>query len=201
MLDNTVLIAPQSNVVISNGQARITGGYTQEGAEALADQLKFGALPIGFQVQSEENISPRLGESQLMGGLIAGLIGLILVVIYSLFQYRLLGLVTVASLVVAAGLTYLVITLLSSVQGYRLSLAGVTGLMVAIGITADSFIVYFERVRDELRDGKMLINAVESGWQRAVRTILASDVINFLAAAVLYLLAVGTCEGSPSHWA
>lgn len=195
VLDNTVLIAPQSNVVISNGQAQITGGYTQEGAEALADQLKFGALPIGFQVQSEENISPRLGESQLMGGLIAGLIGLILVVIYSLFQYRLLGLVTVASLVVAAGLTYLVITLLSSVQGYRLSLAGVTGLMVAIGITADSFIVYFERVRDELRDGKMLINAVESGWQRAVRTILASDAINFLAAAVLYLLAVGNVRG------
>ena len=195
VLDNTVLIAPSSNAVISNGQAQITGGFSQEGAETLADQLKFGALPIGFQVQSEENISPRLGESQLMGGLIAGLIGLILVVIYSLFQYRLLGLVTVASLVVAAGLTYLVITLLSSVQGYRLSLAGVTGLMVAIGITADSFIVYFERVRDELRDGKLLVNAVESGWQRAVRTILASDAINLLAAAVLYLLAVGNVRG------
>lgn len=195
VLDNTVLIAPASNAVITNGQAQITGGFSQDGAKTLSDQLKFGALPIGFQVQSEENISPRLGTSQLQAGLIAGLIGLILVVIYSLFQYRLLGLVTVASLVVAAGLTYLVITLLSSVQGYRLSLAGVTGLMVAIGITADSFIVYFERVRDELRDGKNLINAVESGWQRAVRTILASDAINLLAAAVLYLLAVGNVRG------
>ena len=195
VLDNTVLIAPASNAVITNGQAQITGGFSQDGAKTLSDQLKFGALPIGFQVQSEENISPRLGTSQLEAGLIAGLIGLILVVIYSLFQYRLLGLVTVASLVVAAGLTYLVITLLSSVQGYRLSLAGVTGLMVAIGITADSFIVYFERVRDELRDGKNLINAVESGWQRAVRTILASDAINLLAAAVLYLLAVGNVRG------
>lgn len=195
VLDNTVLLAPTSNAIITNGQAQITGGFSQEGAQTLSDQLKFGALPIGFQVQSEENISARLGTSQLQAGLIAGLIGLILVVIYSLFQYRLLGLVTVASLLVAAGLTFLVITLLSSVQGYRLSLAGVTGLMVAIGITADSFIVYFERVRDELRDGKNLVNAVESGWQRAVRTILASDAINLLAAVVLYLLAVGNVRG------
>ena len=197
VLDNTVLIAPTSNAVITNGQAQITGNFSQEleGAQTLADQLKFGALPIGFQVQSEETISPRLGESQLQAGLIAGLIGLVLVVVYSLFQYRALGMVTVFSLLIAAALTYLVITFLSSTQGYRLSLAGVTGLMVAIGITADSFIVYFERIRDELRDGKTLINAVDSGWQRALRTIVASDVISLLAAVVLYLLAVGNVRG------
>ncbi|WP_293698469.1 protein translocase subunit SecD [uncultured Agrococcus sp.] len=195
VLDNTVLIAPASNAVITNGQAQITGNFSQEGAQTLADQLKFGALPIGFQVQSEETISPRLGESQLQAGLIAGLIGLLLVVVYSLFQYRALGLVTVLSLLIAAALTYLVITFLSSTQGYRLSLAGVTGLMVAIGITADSFIVYFERIRDELRDGKTLINAVDSGWKRALRTIVASDVISLLAAVVLYMLAVGNVQG------
>lgn len=195
VLDNTVLLAPSSNAVITDGRAEITGNFTQEGAQTLADQLKFGALPIGFQVQSEETISARLGESQLQAGLIAGLIGLVLVVIYSLFQYRALGLVTIFSLLIAAALTYLVITFLSSTQGYRLSLAGVTGLMVAIGITADSFIVYFERIRDELRDGKTLINAVDSGWQRALRTIIASDVISLLAAVVLYLLAVGNVQG------
>ena len=195
VLDNTVLLAPSSNAVITNGEAQITGTFTQESAKSLADQLKFGALPIGFQVQSEETISARLGESQLQAGLLAGIIGFGLVVVYSLFQYRALGLVTVASLVIAAALTYLVITFLSSTQGYRLSLAGVTGLMVAIGITADSFIVYFERIRDELRDGKSLSSAVETGWQRAFRTILASDVISLLAAVVLYLVAVGNVQG------
>lgn len=195
VLDNTVLIAPSSNALISDGRAEITGNFSQEGAQTLADQLKFGALPIGFQVQSEETISARLGESQLQAGLIAGLIGFILVIVYSLFQYRALGLVTIFSLLIAGALTYLVITFLSSTQGYRLSLAGVTGLMVAIGITADSFIVYFERIRDELRDGKTLINAVDSGWKRALRTIFASDVISLLAAVVLYLLAVGNVQG------
>lgn len=195
VLDNTVLLAPASNVVITNGEAQITGSFTQESARSLSDQLKFGALPIGFQVQSEETISPRLGESQLQAGLLAGLIGFGLVIVYSLFQYRALGLVTVASLIIAAALTYLVITFLSSTQGYRLSMAGVTGLMVAIGITADSFIVYFERIRDELRDGKSLTSAVETGWQRAFRTILASDVISLLAAVVLYVLAVGNVQG------
>lgn len=195
VLDGTVLLAPASRAVITDGQASITGGFTQDGASSLADQLKFGSLPIGFQVQSEENISATLGESQLQAGVIAGLIGLILVVIYSIFQYRALALVTIASLGIAGGLTYLVIAWLSSTQGYRLSLAGVAGLIIAIGVTADSFIVYFERVRDELRDGRALPSAVEAGWARAFRTILASDAINFLAAIVLYLVAVGNVRG------
>src|SRR5690606_22017951 len=124
-------------------------------------------------------------------GLIAGLIGLVLVLIYSLFQYRLLGLVTISSLVVMAVLTYLVIAVMSWRQGYRLSLAGIAGLIVAIGFTADSFIVYFERIRDELRDGKPLVAAVEAGWRRALRTILSAKFINLLSAVVLYLLATG----------
>jgi preprotein translocase subunit SecD len=195
VLDGQVISAPTTNAVIPNGQPQISGSFDQESAQTLADQLRFGALPIGFVVQSSDTISATLGETQLASGLLAGLIGLILVVIYSLFQYRLLGLVTVASLAVAAVVTYLFVTYLSSTEGYRLSLAGVAGLIVAIGITADSFIVYFERIRDELRDGRGLESAVEAGWKRAFRTILISDGVNFLAAVVLFVLAVGNVRG------
>jgi len=195
VLDGTVIQAPAANAAITNGKAQITGGFTAESAKTLADQLKYGALPINFQVQSNENISATLGTAQLVGGLVAGLIGLILVIIYSVIQYRALAFVTVLSLGVAAVLTYLVIAIMSWRVDYRLSLAGVAGLIVAIGITADSFIVYFERIRDELRDGRGLESAVESGWKRALRTILASDSINFLAAVVLYVLAVSDVKG------
>jgi len=193
VLDGQVITAPRVQGVTDKPQ--ISGNFTEESSKALADQLKFGALPISFTVQSQDTISATLGSTQLVNGLIAGLIGLILVVMYSLAQYRLLGLVTVASLAVAAVITYLLITILSWREGYRLSLAGVAGLIVAIGITADSFIVYFERVRDELRDGRGLESAVENGWRRAFRTIVASDVVNFLAAAVLFVLAVGNVRG------
>ncbi|TDW31439.1 protein translocase subunit SecD [Cryobacterium psychrophilum] len=193
VLDGKVITAPRVLGVTDTPQ--ITGNFDQDSSKALADQLKFGALPISFTVQSQDTISATLGSTQLVNGLIAGLIGLILVVMYSLAQYRLLGLVTVASLGVAAIITYLLITILSWREGYRLSLAGVAGLIVAIGITADSFIVYFERVRDELRDGRGLESAVEAGWKRAIRTIIASDVVNFLAAAVLFILAVGNVRG------
>ena len=195
VLDGAVISAPQTRAVITDGKPQITGSFDQDSSKALADQLKFGALPISFTVQSQDTISATLGSTQLQSGLIAGLIGLILVVLYSLVQYRLLGLVTVASLAVAAVITYFLITLLSWREDYRLSLAGVAGLIVAIGITADSFIVYFERVRDELRDGRGLVSAVESGWRRAIRTIIASDTVNFLAAAVLFILAVGNVRG------
>jgi preprotein translocase subunit SecD len=195
VLDGRIISAPTTNAVISNGKPQITGSFTQVSSKALADQLKFGALPIGFKVQSNDSISATLGASQLQSGLLAGLIGLVLVVLYSLLQYRTLGLVTVASLVVAATITFLIVDLLSWRQGYRLSLAGVAGLIVAIGITADSFIVYFERIRDELRDGRALESAVEAGWKRAIRTIIASDTVNFLAAAILFILAVGNVKG------
>lgn len=193
VLDGQIITAPRVQGVTD--KPSISGSFDQDSSKALADQLKFGALPISFTVQSQDTISATLGSTQLVNGLIAGLIGLILVVMYSLAQYRLLGLVTVASLGVAAVITYLLITILSWREGYRLSLAGVAGLIVAIGITADSFIVYFERVRDELRDGRGLESSVEAGWKRALRTIIASDVVNFLAAAVLFVLAVGNVRG------
>jgi preprotein translocase subunit SecD len=195
VLDGKVITAPVTQAAITDGRPTISGSFTQESAKALADQLKYGALPVSFTVLSTDQISPTLGSAQLASGLIAGAIGLLLVVIYSLFQYRLLGFVTVASLVVAAVLTYLVLTIWSWREGYRLSLAGVAGLIVAIGFTADSFIVYFERIRDELRDGRGLVGAVEAGWKRAIRTVLAAKSVNLLSAIVLFVLAVGNVQG------
>jgi len=195
VLDGKVISAPTTQGVITDGKPQISGSFTQESAKVLADQLKFGALPISFEVLSQENISATLGSTQLQSGLIAGLIGLILVVAYSLFQYRALASVTMASLVVAAVLTYLVIAIMAWRQGYRLSLAGVAGLIVAIGLTVDSFIVYFERIRDELRDGRSLEGAVEAGWKRALRTILAAKSINLISAIVLFILAIGNVRG------
>jgi preprotein translocase subunit SecD len=194
-LDGFVITAPTTQAVITNGSAQITGSFDRESSKVLADQLKYGSLPIGFEVQSQENISATLGQDQLTSGLLAGLIGLILVVIYSAFQYRGLAIVTIGSLLVAAVLVYLLIAFLSWRQGYRLSMAGVAGLIVAIGITVDSFIVYFERVRDEIREGRNLEVAVENAWKRSIRTILASDAVSFTAAATLFLLTVGNVRG------
>ncbi|TQJ61087.1 preprotein translocase subunit SecD [Arthrobacter sp. SLBN-83] len=195
VLDDQVISAPRALAVITDGRPQITGGFTEQTAKALSDQLKFGALPISFDIQSEQQISATLGGEQLRMGLLAGLIGLLLVVVYSLFQYRALGFVTIASLVVAGALTYLAIAILGWTENYRLSLAGVAGIIVAIGQTADSFIVYFERIRDELREGRGLVSAVENGWKRAKRTVLASKAVNLLAALVLYFVAVGNVRG------
>jgi preprotein translocase subunit SecD len=195
VLDGLVISAPVVNEPITNGRAEISGTFTRESAATLANQLNFGSLPLDFEVQSEEQISATLGSEQLQRGLLAGLLGLALVVIYSFLQYRGLAVVTVASLLAAGALTFGVIGLLSWQQGMRLSLPGVAGLIVGIGVTADSFIVYFERIRDEVREGRYLEGAVEAGWVRARRTILASDTVNLLAAVVLYLLAVGGVRG------
>ena len=195
LLDGKVISAPTMNAAITNGKAQISGNFTDVTSKQLASQLKFGALPVNFGVQSQETISATLGSSQLTAGLIAGLIGLILVFVYALFQYRALASVVLASLGMSAVLTFIVLDFLSWREGYRLSLAGVTGIIVSIGITADSFIVYFERIRDELREGKSLEGAVETGWRRARRTVLASDAVNLLAAGVLFVLAIGDVQG------
>jgi len=152
-------------------------------------------LPLAFQAQQQQSISATLGADQLYAGVVAGLIGLALVVVYSLIYYRGLGLVTVASLAVAGSLTYALLVLLGHTLGYTLSLAGIAGAIVSIGITADSFVVLFERIRDEMRDGRSMRVAVETGWVRARRTILAADAVSFIAAVTLYLLAVGGVQG------
>ncbi|WP_281964107.1 protein translocase subunit SecD [Serinicoccus marinus] len=188
VLDGQVITAPTVNGVISGGTATISGDFTPEESQSLANQLKFGALPLSFEVQTSEQISPTLGGEQLRYGVIAGIIGLLLVFAYMLVQYHALGLVAIGSLVVAALLAYGSVTLLGWANNFRLTMAGVTGLIVAIGITADSFIVYFERIRDEVRAGRPLRYAVDTGWERARRTLIISDVVNLIAATVLYLL-------------
>ena len=180
---------------ITDGRVQITGGFNQNQANTLANQLSFGSLPLSFTVQSEQQISATLGTEQLRNGLIAGLIGFGLIILYLAWQYRGLAVVAVASLVVAAAGTYLVIAALSATMGYRLSLAGVAGLIISIGITVDSFIIYFERVRDEVRQGRTLRTAIDEGWKHARRTILVSDAVNLVAAIVLYFLAVGGVQG------
>jgi len=195
LLDGGVISYPAVQGHITGGTAQITGDFTQAEAADLANQLKFGAIPLDLTLQTKTTVSASLGTEQLEKGLIAGAIGLVLVVIYSLLQYRALGLVTVGSLAIAGIITYALIALLSWSMGYRLSLAGVAGLIIAIGITADSFIVYFERVKDELREGRSLQASIDHAWKRARRTILASDAVSFLAAVVLYILAIGSVRG------
>lgn len=203
VLDGLTVSAPGIESAITGGKAQISGGtnangshgFTQAAANSLANQLSFGSLPLNFTVQSEQQISATLGSEQLQKGLIAGLIGFVLIIIYLAWQYRGLASVAVASLLAAAALTYVVIALLSWGIGYRLSLAGVAGLIVSIGITMDSFIIYFERVRDEVRHGLSLRAAVDEGWVHARKTIIVSDAVNLVAAVVLYVLAVGGVQG------
>ena len=194
-LDGFVITAPATQAVITGGSAQITGNFDRDSSKVLADQLKYGSLPIGFEVESQENISASLGSEQLQNGVLAALIGLVLVLAYSVFQYRGLAVITLGSLIVAGILVYLIIAVLSWRQGYRLSLAGVTGLIVSIGVTVDSFIVFFERVRDEIREGRSLETAVENGWKRGIRTIIASNTVSFTAAVSLFLLTVGNVRG------
>jgi preprotein translocase subunit SecD len=172
-----------------------TGGFSQSQASTLADVLKYGSLPLSFKNLYTSSVSASLGSDQLSAGLFAALVGLLLVVIYSFIYYRGLGVVSVLSLAIAASLSYLSVVLLSRYEGFTLSLAGIAGLIVAIGITADSFIVYFERLRDEVREGRSLRAAVERGWGRARRTILVSDTVSFLAALLLYILSEGDVRG------
>ena len=199
VLDGKVVSAPQVASPITGGAGQITGapptGFTENQANNLANVLKYGALPLSFHPQDVEAISASVGQAQLTAGLTAAAVGLLLVIIYSFFYYRGLGIVSISSLALAALLAYLSVVLLSKYEGYTLDLAGVAGLVVAIGITADSFVVYFERLRDEVREGRSLRAAVERGWGRARRTILVSDTVSFLAAALLYIFAIGDVKG------
>ena len=195
VLDGLVVSAPSVSAPIPGGNAQISGSFTQESANALANVLKYGALPITLTASTAITVSASLGQDQLEAGLIAGAIGLLLVVLYLLFYYRALGIIAVASLVVAGGITFGLFVVLGRQLGLSLSLASVAGAIVAIGITADSFIVYFERIRDEVREGRSLRAACDTGWARARRTILAADFVSFLAAALLFYVSVGNVRG------
>jgi len=199
ILDGNVTSAEVTAEPITAGNVQITGGgstgFTQAQATGLADTLKYGSLPLDFQLLTENTVSAQLGHGSLVAGLAAGIIGLSLVTIYLFAYYRGLGVVAVSSLLLAALLAYLSVVLLSRYQNFTMSLSAIAGLVVAIGITADSFIVYFERLRDAIREGKTLRPAAESGWKRARRTILMSDTVSFLAAALLYHFAISDVQG------
>jgi preprotein translocase subunit SecD len=194
VLDGKTISAPTIQGTI-NGQTQITGSFNQSDASDLANVLKFGALPLTFTQQEALTVSPTLGTDQLKAGLLAGGIGVALVFIYSLLYYRALGLVMIASLVLSGILVYAVLVILGRQIGFTLTLAGIAGFIVAIGITADSFVVFFERLKDEIRDGRSPRSAVPRAWVRARRTILSADAVSFLAAAILYYLAAGTVKG------
>jgi preprotein translocase subunit SecD len=194
-LDGLVQSSPFVEQAILGGNAVITGSFTAEEAKSLATVLQYGSLPVALEVSSVQQLSATLGQDQLTAGILAGALGLLLVVVYLLVYYRALGLVAVASLVVAGIWTYCLLVVLGRTIGYTLSLAGVAGTIVAIGITADSFVVYFERIRDEIRDGRTHRQAGDVGWIRARRTLLAADFVSLLAAIVLYVLSVGSVRG------
>lgn len=196
VLDTKVVSAPRINGPIPPGQqTQITGTFTQTEAKNLADVLRFGALPLSFEASESETVSATLGLASLRAGLLAGAIGLAVVFVYCLFYYRVLGILTILSLALSGLIVYAVLVLLGRWIGFTLDLAGVAGFIVAIGITADSFVIFFERLKDEIRDGRTFRSAVPRAWVRARRTILSADAVSFLAAAVLYLLAVGQVKG------
>lgn len=194
VLDGVVQSAPTTNERIP-GDASISGSFTQSSADDLANVLKYGALPLAFEKSQAESISPTLGHTELRGGLLALAIGLGLVILYSFFYYRLLGVVVIASLAVSGALVYASVCLLASAIGFTLTLAGIAGLILSVGVTADSFVVYFERIKDEVREGRTIGHAVERAWPPARRTILSADTVSFLAAAVLYIVSIGSVRG------
>ena len=194
VLDGQVISYAGVNEPILDGNAQITGSFSETEASSLANSLKYGALPLKFTT-SVETIGPSLAGNQLSAGIYAGIIGLLIVMLYCLLYYRGLGLVVIASLIVAGVVTYGVVLVLAKAAGFTLTLPGIAGLIVAVGITADSFIVYFERIRDEMREGRSMRVAVETGWARARNTCLAADAVSLLAAVVLYIFAIGVVRG------
>jgi len=197
-LDSQVVSAPQIREAIPGGRTQISGGdppFTADSAKTLANVLKYGSLPLSFVSSEAETVSPTLGLTSLKAGLIAGAIGLAMVLLYSLLYYRVLGLLTALSLVASGAMVFGILVLLGRYINYTLDLAGIAGLIIGIGTTADSFVVFFERIKDEIREGRSFRSAVPRGWARARKTILSGNAVSFLAAAVLYFLAVGQVKG------
>ena len=197
-LDSQVMSAPQIREAIPGGRTQITGGdppFTANTARGLANVLKYGSLPLSFESSEAQTVSATLGLTSLRAGLIAGAIGLALVLVYSLLYYRVLGLLTALSLTASGAMVFAILVLLGRYINYTLDLAGIAGLIIGIGMTADSFVVFFERIKDEIREGRSFRSAVPRGWARARRTILSGNAVTFLAAAVLYVLAIGQVKG------
>jgi preprotein translocase subunit SecD len=199
-LDGQVISAPltqptQPSFTSFAGQVQISGSFTQDQAQTLATELNYGALPVKLDQQTIQTVSPSLGKSSLQAGLISGLIGLALVMIYTIFYYRLLGLVVVSGLALTGALLWSIIAILGQTQNTTIDLAGVIGIIVSIGITVDSYIVYFERLKDEARSGRTVRTSVDRGFKSAFRTVLAADFVSLLGAVVLYFFSIGDVRG------
>jgi preprotein translocase subunit SecD len=194
-LDSQVVSAPQIQEAIPGGRTQVTGHFTSTSARELANVLKYGSLPLSFESSEAETVSATLGLTSLHAGLVAGAIGLALVLLYSLLYYRVLGLLTALSLTASGAMVFAILVLLGRYINYTLDLAGIAGLIIGIGTTADSFVVFFERIKDEIREGRSFRSAVPRGWVRARKTILSGNAVSFLAAAVLYALAIGQVKG------
>ena len=195
VLDSQVVSAPQIQEAIPGGNTQITGQFNTQTAKELANVLKYGSLPLSFESSEAETVSATLGLTSLRAGLIAGAIGLALVLLYSLLYYRVLGVLTALSLVASGAMVFAILVLLGRYIDYTLDLAGIAGLIIGIGMTADSFVVFFERIKDEIREGRSFRSAVPRGWARARKTIISGNAVTFLAAVVLYVLAVGQVKG------
>ncbi len=199
-LDGQVISAPitqpgQSTFTSFAGQVQISGSFTEDQAKTLATELNYGALPVKLDQQTIQTVSPSLGKSSLQAGLISGLIGLILVMIYTIVYYRLLGLVVVSGLALTGALLWSIVAIMGQSQNTTIDLAGVIGIIVSIGITVDSYIVYFERLKDETRSGRTVRTSVDRGFKSAFRTVLAADFVSLLGALVLYFFSIGPVQG------
>jgi len=194
-LDSRVVSAPEIQEAIPGGRTQITGRFNQQSATELANVLKYGSLPLSFESSEAETVSATLGLQSLRAGLIAGAVGLAAVLLYSLLYYRMLGVLTALSLIASGAMVFAILVLLGRYINYTLDLAGIAGLIIGIGTTADSFVVFFERIKDEIREGRSFRSAVPRGWVRARKTIVSGNAVSFLAAAVLYFLAVGQVKG------
>jgi preprotein translocase subunit SecD len=195
VLDGEVQSAPAFRTSSFSGDVEITGSFSPSEAEDLATIVNYGALPVQLEELTVQNVSPTLGQDQLDAGIAAGLIGLLLVALYMIAFYRLLGVVVVLGLLVTAALIYALISYLGTTIGLTLTLAGVTGLIVSVGVTVDSYVVYFERLKDEVRTGRTVRSSVDRGFTRSFRTIVAADLVSLIGAAVLYFLAIGSVRG------
>lgn len=195
VIDRVVISAPTVTSAITAGSGQITGGFSEQEAKDLATQLNAGALPVDLSVQSVQTISPTLGSESLHQGIVAGVVGLVLLFMYLLFYYRLLGVVAWVGMSIWAVLALALISYAGRTVSYSMTLAGVAGLVISLGVTADSYIVFFERLKDEVRGGKTPRSAVQPAFKRAFRTIVAADIVTGLAAAVLWLTAVSSVRG------
>jgi preprotein translocase subunit SecD len=194
VLDKTVISAPEIQGVLS-GQSQITGQFNASSAKVLADQIKYGALPVTFEPAATQTVSATLGIAQLKAGLLAAAIGMLLVAIYAFFYYRLLGTVIFLSLILSGLLTFGALVFLGRTTGFTLTLAGIAGFIVSLGVAADSFVIYFERLKDEIHEGRSARSAVPRAWVRARRTIISANTITIMAAVVLYIVSIGAVKG------